>query len=79
MKLFFFALAVAGFVVGAWIPNGIGTPPISALAMTASLQEEDEHPVELGAVNWLRDLDTAVAISKSDDKPIALLFQEVPG
>ena len=77
MKLFFFALAVAGFVVGAWMPNGKATPS-SNLLMASTLQE-DEHPVELGAVNWLRDLDTAVAISKRDDKPIALLFQEVPG
>ncbi len=37
------------------------------------------QPVELGKVAWGRDLDEAVAKSKKYDKPIALLFQEVPG
>lgn len=38
-----------------------------------------DQPVELGNVQWLRDLDTAVSTSKQQDKPIAILFQEVPG
>ena len=38
-----------------------------------------DQPVELGDVHWKRDLDDAVADSKKQDKPIALLFQEVPG
>lgn len=38
-----------------------------------------DQPVELGDVRWLRDLDTAVATSKKQSKPIAILFQEVPG
>ena len=38
-----------------------------------------DQPVELGDVHWLRDLDTAVSDSKKEDKPIAILFQEVPG
>lgn len=37
------------------------------------------QPVELGKVAWGRDLDEAVAKSKKNNKPIALLFQEVPG
>lgn len=37
------------------------------------------QPIELGDVGWLRDLDTAVANSKKQNKPIAILFQEVPG
>ncbi len=38
-----------------------------------------KQPVELGKVAWGRDLDAAVAESRASNKPIALLFQEVPG
>lgn len=38
-----------------------------------------DQPTELGDVDWLRDLDKAVDQSKQQDKPIAILFQEVPG
>ena len=38
-----------------------------------------ERPVELGAVDWERDYERAVARSKKSGKPIFLLFQEVPG
>ncbi len=37
------------------------------------------NPVEVGAVNWLRDHDVALARSKESGKPVFLLFQEVPG
>lgn len=39
----------------------------------------EPQPEELGQVNWLRSLDEAEAISKKTQKPILLLFQEVPG
>ena len=35
--------------------------------------------VELGKVNWLRSYETAVAQSKKQQKPLLILFQEVPG
>ena len=38
-----------------------------------------KQPIELGKVAWGRDLDEAVAKSRKSNKPIALLFQEVPG
>ena len=38
-----------------------------------------KQPVELGKVAWGRNLEEAVAKSKQSNKPIALLFQEVPG
>ncbi len=38
-----------------------------------------QTPVELGTVNWLRSYDEAVAQSKQHNKPIFILFQEVPG
>lgn len=39
----------------------------------------DGPPVELGAVAWLRSFDTGAARAKAEQKPILLLFQEVPG
>ena len=37
------------------------------------------QPIEVGTVNWLRDLDLAREQSMANGKPIFLLFQEVPG
>ena len=34
---------------------------------------------ELGKVSWHRDFDTALRLSKSEGKPVLILFQEVPG
>jgi len=38
-----------------------------------------QQPIELGQVDWLRDMEVAQKQSKADSKPIFLLFQEVPG
>ena len=40
---------------------------------------EEEPPVELGLIDWMRDFDEAVLASKEQGKAILLLFQEVPG
>jgi len=37
------------------------------------------NPVELGNVHWLRSYDDAEAKSKTEGKPILILFQEIPG
>ena len=37
-----------------------------------------ERP-ELGTVRWTRDYDQGTARAKKEDKPVFLLFQEVPG
>lgn len=37
------------------------------------------QPVEVGVVNWLRDLAEATELSEQTGKPIFALFQEVPG
>lgn len=34
---------------------------------------------ELGKVAWYRDFDQALAQSSKEDKPVFILFQEVPG
>lgn len=36
-------------------------------------------PVELGTVDWIRDLDVGLAKAAEAKKPVLLLFQEVPG
>lgn len=35
--------------------------------------------IELGKVNWLRNVKEAQKLAKNNDKPILILFQEVPG
>lgn len=37
------------------------------------------QPEELGKVNWLRDYEAGLAQSAASQKPVFLLFQEVPG
>ncbi len=37
------------------------------------------NPAELGKVDWMRDYDKALAKAEKENKPIFILFQEVPG
>ena len=52
------------------------TMPLAAQNLTTT---PNQNPIELGKINWLRDYDKAVAAAKESDKPILILFQEVPG
>jgi len=47
------------------------------LLCTTSLFSQDVQ--ELGEVNWLRSYDKAIEQSKNSEKPVLILFQEVPG
>ena len=38
-----------------------------------------QSPVEIGQVNWNRDLDAAKKLSSQTGKPLFVQFQEVPG
>ena len=52
------------------------------LALVAGLllaAERGDGARELGAVQWGRDLDAALARSAQDGRPVFVLFQEVPG
>jgi len=49
------------------------------LALTASVTCAADNPVEVGAVNWGRDIDAAMKRSEATGKPVLVLFQEVPG
>ena len=54
-----------------------------AISLLSSIQfntlPNHTDPVELGEVNWLRDIDEAVKVAEQRQKPILILFQEVPG
>lgn len=45
----------------------------------AEFPSTTDAPVELGQVGWIRDFDEGVSQAKQQDKPILVLFQEVPG
>ena len=51
----------------------IATTPLPAQA------PPPDQPTELGLVHWERDFDAALARSEATEKPIFILFQEVPG
>ncbi|MEO1714123.1 MAG: VPGUxxT family thioredoxin-like (seleno)protein, type 2, partial [Bacteroidota bacterium] len=41
--------------------------------------ESDPNPIELGQVQWERDLDIALSKAQQVDRPVFILFQEIPG
>jgi len=51
----------------------------SLLVAFDNKENDIPQPEELGAVNWLRDYDQAIAAAKQTSKPVLILFQEVPG
>lgn len=61
---------------------GIGFAVAIAALLFAATRVDAERataPAELGRVNWIRSWDEAKRASADTDKPIFLLFQEVPG
>ena len=51
-----------------------------AIALIAQERtNRDKQDIELGKVSWYRDYDIALEQSKQKDKPVLILFQEVPG
>ena len=55
------------------------TLPALAVAALAIGNVTNDVPIELGLVEWERSFPAAQAKAKSVDKPVLLLFQEVPG
>ncbi len=51
---------------------------VTGCLLAAYARAGAEH-VELGAVRWLRDRDTAFERARKEKRPVVLLFQEVPG
>ena len=52
---------------------------ILAIALTAYGGQATENPIEIGDVQWGRDFDAALKKSAATQKPLLILFQEVPG
>jgi hypothetical protein len=50
----------------------------AGLALAAAARGTDD-PQELGAVEWGRALEPALAESARSERPVLLLFQEIPG
>jgi len=68
----FVAIVIPGVMAGAAVVFLLADKPKSDA--TAPTQ-----PVELGAAAWQRDYSAAVAQAKRDNKPLLVLFDEVPG
>ena len=83
MKYFVCTLAIlAGLVTTAFLPATQSAAEPLILGNPVADNEDGrrtDQPVELGDVDWIRDLDEAVGLSEKQSKPIAILFQEVPG
>ena len=60
----------------------VGVIAFLGLLSTSTAQERTnpkDQDTELGKVSWYRDYNQAVALAVEQDKPILILFQEVPG
>ncbi|MEP3482614.1 MAG: VPGUxxT family thioredoxin-like (seleno)protein, type 2 [Fuerstiella sp.] len=92
MKIFAptLALVISGVAVFQLLqaqetPKAMGSGTHSAMGdqggsatKTDNMLSPNEY-TELGMVRWHRNFDQAVALSKKTQKPLAILFQEVPG
>ena len=54
----------------------VSTPGHSVVMADA---KDSSRRIETGQVTWLRNLDEAEKLSASAEKPILMLFQEIPG
>lgn len=76
------ALLTAGALAGAsfWLEKAETDAAVSKPdAVRITPQTNPENPVELGRVHWMRSLDSGLVRAKALDRPILILFQEVPG
>ncbi len=48
-------------------------------SMAQKRTESQNQDEELGKISWYRDYKTAIKLSEKENKPILILFQEVPG
>ncbi len=44
-----------------------------------SLSAQSDNPIELGKIEWLRNYSEALEKAEKENKPVFILFQEVPG
>lgn len=55
------------------------TWPEAQMGQASANDETAGNPAELGKVAWRRGFDEAIEEAKKNDKPLLVLFQEVPG
>jgi hypothetical protein len=80
MQKFFLILIVAVAAAGMFFTRNTAPKATSTPAnVTVKASQCPDNPEELGAVCWLRSLDSALVKAKATQKPILILFQEVPG
>lgn len=75
MKLFSFLIIFLFISVWVFISN---EEDISAQDLN-ELKQENQNSRELGRINWLRNYSEALIKAEQTNKPILILFQEVPG
>ena len=52
---------------------------LAAILAVTGLPLLAQNPVELGTVKWQRDIRQATSLAKQKNKPVFILFQEIPG
>jgi len=57
----------------------LNTVVIADNQLFGQMTNRENQNIELGKISWYRDYDIAIAKSKDTNKPIFILFQEVPG
>jgi hypothetical protein len=82
MSVKLFAILLLGSLfAGAWLVSWPAAPSKNSNPNPQPINSKlpSNNPVELGKVNWLRDLDAGTAEAEKTGKPLLILFQEVPG
>ena len=62
-----------------YLPLLLLSPALSVTQDKPAQESQPQSPIELGRVNWATTLEPALAASAKDQKPVLLLFQEIPG
>ena len=80
MKQAFLLLSGIGLIgCGQAEPMAVVNQTSKPATRSTPIDKKRSQPVEVGRVDWLRNLDEAKKVAKAADKPILLLFQEIPG
>ena len=61
------------------LSHTIKTLTLLLVLASSALAQGTQTPLELGKVTWVRDFEQGLARAKKEQKPVFLLFQEVPG
>jgi hypothetical protein len=73
--IFSLAFGLIGLAASAFL---LKPKPVSTMEVMP-IDSAIKNPIELGDVTWQRDLELGRATAKAENKPLLILFQEVPG